>query len=142
MSLNFKNAFVTVLALWLLCSNPSLNQASENTFPLRNSFLQLTQSLEEIKKRLKRVADAGLREGRGELTSAGKQMLKDTIAGGAAKIFIQQDSEEKVKEAEANMRKLVARLLELGTKKTNGKIRIDEDTFVKAWKICPLYPFC
>ncbi len=134
-----------LLLMLLNCSaysKPISRNISFNTNS-SNSVRQKNLPLSRIKARFRRIAYDDLRKGRGRLVGESRQLLEDMISGGAARVFLDGASSQKMDEAESNLRKFIAGLLKQGEKLPNGNVKIDVGTFKAGWfSLCPLYPFC
>lgn len=133
-----------LLLMLLNCSAYSKPISGNISFNTNSSNVQQKNlTLSRIKARFRRIAYDDLRKGRGRLVGESRQLLEDMISGGAARVFLDGASNQKMDEAESNLRKFIAGLLQQGKKLPNGQVRIDVGTFKAGWfSLCPLYPFC
>lgn len=76
-------------------------------------------------------------------------VVRDFIRAGAHNMVREKrTSEHDFEEADANLSRLVARMIEVARKipdpraSVSGTLLIREAAFVKAKEICPLWPFC
>ena len=105
----------------------------------------------EIKQRLEQVAEEEIRRGNAELTADARGHLNDMLAGAAARVFaladVSQSQRERLERAEQSTQRLVRAAIGIARNfgsinRNNQKLIVTEDHFVRAWRICPLYPFC
>ena len=148
--------YITSVMLVLFLSG-ALAHAAPGMLPALGSVASVDSpfrdlSRKEIKKTLQQVAEKALHNGNGKLTASGRDHLNDMLAGAAARVFAvpapSNSQSQRLELAEEGTRRLIntalgiARNLQGNTPQGNRKLEVNEDVLVRAWRICPLYPFC